>query len=154
MATSQYRVDLAAQMADCDANYLKIMKLLPNLRHRSRIEFNLPSTGCEPIKVTAEVIDEAKYTSTVTIRQHESVLPWIPSSCMTIRVYHDARAAEVVSFQHQRHFKPRYTLPNKQAFQRDEKAQLNRFLGEWLSHCLEHGLTSLDMLQLNSEKCD
>jgi uncharacterized protein YqiB (DUF1249 family) len=35
--------------------------------------------------------------------------------------------------------KPRYQYPNASMYQRDEKAQQNRYLGEWLSLCLSHG---------------
>ena len=58
---------------------------------------------------------------------------------ITVRLYHDARAAEVVEFQNERHFKPVYNYPNGEMRQRDEKVQLNRFLSEYLSTCLAHG---------------
>lgn len=161
MTKSQYRVDLAAQMADCDSNYLKIMKLFPNLYSRDnaedsrdRLDFYLPAADGNPIPVNIDVIEKAKYTSTVAVYQGNTQLPWMPPSHMTIRIYHDARTAELVSFQQQRHFKPRYTIPNEQSFHRDEKAQLNRFLGEWLSHCLEYGFANVEALYPNHEKCD
>jgi uncharacterized protein YqiB (DUF1249 family) len=55
-------------------------------------------------------------------------------------VYHDARMAEVVTFAHLRRVFPHYDYPNPAMHQPDEKAQWNRFLGEWLSHCLRHGV--------------
>ena len=56
-----------------------------------------------------------------------------------MQVYHDARMAEVVSAEHARRFRGIYPYPNAAMHQPDEKAQLNLFLGEWLSHCLACG---------------
>ena len=54
-------------------------------------------------------------------------------------MYHDARMAEVVSAEHARRLRSIYPYPNEAMHQPDEKAQLNLFLGEWLSHCLACG---------------
>ncbi|EMP84373.1 hypothetical protein VC116063_002770 [Vibrio cholerae O1 str. 116063] len=35
----------------------------------------------------------------------------------------------------------RYDYPNENMVQPDEKAQLNRFLGDWLTFCLKHGIS-------------
>jgi uncharacterized protein len=56
-----------------------------------------------------------------------------------VRLYHDANLAEVVKCQRYRQFAPRYEYPNIDMHQIDEKAQMNRFLGELLAHCLAHG---------------
>ncbi|MBT8146491.1 MAG: DUF1249 domain-containing protein, partial [Gammaproteobacteria bacterium] len=58
---------------------------------------------------------------------------------MQVRVYHDACTAEVMSYQNHRNFQPHYSQPNPLMYQRDEKIQVNRFLGEWLTHCLRAG---------------
>jgi len=34
---------------------------------------------------------------------------------------------------------PRYTYPNDNMYQEDEKLQQNRFLSDWLEHCLQNG---------------
>ena len=59
---------------------------------------------------------------------------------LTVRLYHDARSAEVVEYQRARHFNAVYDYPNRDMRQPDEKAQVNRFLGEFLSVCLKHGV--------------
>ena len=56
-----------------------------------------------------------------------------------VRLYHDAKMAEVVSFQGCAAFLPEYFYPNKNMLQPDEKKQRNIFLGEWLSYCLAFG---------------
>lgn len=58
---------------------------------------------------------------------------------MTIRLYHDARMAEVLSSQDVRQIKPRYDYPNTKMHQQDEKQQINQFLNEWLQLCLSLG---------------
>ena len=56
-----------------------------------------------------------------------------------VRIYHDATLAEVIAWQGQRRFKPIHEYPNPKMYQRDEKAQLNAFLGDLLGFCLEKG---------------
>ena len=57
---------------------------------------------------------------------------------MRIRMYHDAKSAEVVEYQHQNRFHGSYEVPNRRMRQRDEKAQLNQFR-EYLRYCLAVG---------------
>lgn len=66
-------------------------------------------------------------------------------SRMSIRLYHDARMAEVISSQDVFQVKPRYDYPNKNMHQQDEKQQINQFLNEWLHLCLEHGQVNLTL---------
>jgi len=64
---------------------------------------------------------------------------------MSIRLYHDARMAEVISSQDIRQVKPRYDYPNKHMHQQDEKQQINQFLNEWLHLCLTHGQVNVEL---------
>jgi hypothetical protein len=52
---------------------------------------------------------------------------------------------EVGMFQSHRQIAPRYQYPNDRMFQQDEKSQQNRFLADWLEHCLQNGRSSLDL---------
>jgi ADP-ribose pyrophosphatase len=85
-----------------------------------------------------EVIVNCPYTTTLRVCQEHS-LPWLPVPQLEVQVYHDARMAEVISAEHARRFRSIYPYPNVFMHQPDEKAQLNVFLGEWLSHCLALG---------------
>ncbi|MCZ6710736.1 MAG: DUF1249 domain-containing protein, partial [Gammaproteobacteria bacterium] len=60
---------------------------------------------------------------------------------LKVRLYHDARSAEVVEYQREGHFRAVYDYPNRDMRLPDEKAQVNRFLGEFLSMCLTHGVS-------------
>lgn len=138
MARYTYRVDLPAEQAECEANYARIMRLLkPAVADR---EVGLPDGRTLRLRVT----ERGPYTTTLAVapeaaeqRQH-----WVMGPELTVRVYHDARMAEVVACDRQRRLAARYHYPNRQMFQPDEKSQWNRFLGEWLSHCLQHGHTA------------
>jgi uncharacterized protein YqiB (DUF1249 family) len=46
---------------------------------------------------------------------------------------------EVGVFQSHRRIAARYAYPNTRMYQQDEKSQQNRFLAEWLEHCLHNG---------------
>ncbi len=60
----------------------------------------------------------------------------VPDLRLEIRLYHDARLAEVVSYQGHGRFLALYPMPNRQMYQAHEKQQVNGFLHEWLRHCL------------------
>ena len=138
----RYRVDLPLQIAECDANYLRLWRLFPRLREEDARVFELPQ-GPQQTLVVFTVIERGPYTTLVELRQspgspwHEE--PWLIEPRMRVRLYHDARSAEVVEFQGVRQFRPRYDYPNARMHQPDEKAQVNRFLSEFLAVCLAEG---------------
>ena len=93
-------------------------------------------------EVRLAVLERSPYTTLVRLSQQPEV-PWSHKASLTIRLYHDARSAEVVEYQGRRHFlKAVYDYPNVDMRQPDEKAQINRFLGEYLSLCLAHGVAA------------
>ncbi|QKZ02756.1 MULTISPECIES: DUF1249 domain-containing protein [Pseudomonas] len=135
----RYRVDLVGLQAACEANYARLMRLLPNMRHEQHSRKVAMTQGEQMLGVlTLEVVLACPYTTTLRVRQEHS-LPWLPVPQLEVQVYHDARMAEVVSAEHARRFRSVYPYPNASMHQPDEKAQLNLFLGEWLSHCLACG---------------
>ncbi|AIR88328.1 DUF1249 domain-containing protein [Pseudomonas cremoricolorata] len=138
-ARERYRVDLVGLQAACEANYARLMRLLPEMRS-SQSERRIGMTqGDQALGVLAlEVLQACPYTTTLRVRQEHSLL-WLPVPQMEVQVYHDARMAEVVSAEHARRLRSIYPYPNEAMHQPDEKAQLNLFLGEWLSHCLAWG---------------
>jgi uncharacterized protein YqiB (DUF1249 family) len=153
-----YSIDLSAQMAVCDANFIRILQLLPNLRQGLKREINFSNelglnaaSSHGNFLTTIEVIESFKYTSTIRIvTSSEKLDPgsghdkasFYQAPEMLIRMYHDAKTAEVISYQQARYFKARYPLPNERMYQADEKEQINFFLSEWLSFCLREGLCS------------
>lgn len=135
----RYRVDLLELQAACEANYMRLMRLLPDMRLHPDTRRIAMSQGDRLLGVLAlKVVESCPYTTTVQISQQDC-LPWLPVPQMEVRVYHDARMAEVVSAENARRFRGIYSYPNAQMHQPDEKNQLNLFLGEWLGHCLACG---------------
>lgn len=135
----RYRVDLAGLQAACEANYARLIRLLPDMRTTQSSRSIGMTQGDQMLGVLVlDVVLACPYTTTLRIRQEHS-LPWLPVPVMEVQVYHDARMAEVVSAEHARRLRSIYPYPNAAMHQPDEKAQLNLFLGEWLSHCLACG---------------
>ncbi len=154
MKTSQYRIDLVRQMADCDANFIRLLKLMPELESFRERHFQLvndlpeqyvrdfalsSSQSDEEQKVRISVLEVFRYTSTLSIQQLTQVSDWIDPPGILVRVYHDASTAEAVAYQGHRAFLAKYAIPNPTMYHQDEKRQINEFLGEWLSLCLQAG---------------
>lgn len=135
----RYRVDLVELQAACEANYARLLRLLPDMRVSSGERRVALSQGDMLLGVLViRVLETCPYTTTVQVSQEHS-LPWLPVPRLEVRVYHDARMAEVVSAENARRLRSIYAYPNAAMHQPDEKTQLNLFLGEWLSHCLACG---------------
>jgi uncharacterized protein YqiB (DUF1249 family) len=134
-------MDLPAHMAECDANYLRLAKLFPDLKVQDAAAIGVDIHGTR-LEVRLEVVERSPYTTLVVLSQHPEI-PWSHKASLTIRLYHDARSAEVVEYQGRRHFlRAAYDYPNRDMRHPDEKAQINRFLGEYLALCLTHGVAA------------
>ncbi|MDE0450652.1 MAG: DUF1249 domain-containing protein [Gammaproteobacteria bacterium] len=153
----RYSIDLNAHMAVCEANYARLMRLMHMLDDRDRSAFAMTLGEIEP-HVTLRVVARYKYTTEVELTQHharegvseegvseenvsEEVLETAPETTLSVRMYHDAKCAEVIAFQDQRAFRAVYGYPNRQMRHPDEKVQVNRFLGEFLHMCITHGIS-------------
>ena len=168
MPEARYSIDLIRQMAVCDANYIRLLKLLPRLAASlksscaaiaagecSKSGFTEPTQvlvghgrkfciadmedSQEQVTVEISILEAFRYTTTLEIVQHPGLQTWMTNPSMLVRAYHDANTAEVISYQGHRNFKPRYPQPNPKMYHADEKMQVNQFLGEWLSHCMREG---------------
>ncbi|OMH38328.1 DUF1249 domain-containing protein [Motiliproteus sp. MSK22-1] len=156
----KYVPDLSRQMASCEANYLRLIKLMPDMdkcderffhvlwhHHRATVELSVEERFAytTTIKVQQRYDrlehDESSQSSASDSEQNYSQHAWINMPALIVRIYHDARMAEVIC-QQRRQLKGCYPYPNKQMHHPDEKAQLNQYLGEWLTQCLAHGHSS------------
>ncbi|MGJ8515571.1 DUF1249 domain-containing protein [Carnimonas bestiolae] len=138
-AKRAYVTDLKSLQAECASNFLRLSRLIGGRAEGERIDIALGesdrSFGC----LHVEVEEQAPYTTRLNVTQSGMLEALVDSPRMRVHLYHDVRMAEVVDFQRKRHFQGRYRYPNAHMHQPDEKLQLNRFLGEWLDHALEHG---------------
>lgn len=143
----RYKVDLPLQMAECEANYARLKKLLAlsqarDLPQLSEHEFRfIVARGEQNWLHVLTIIERSPYTTTLELSRtavgFDSV--WLDMPKLSLRMYHDAKLAEVLAWQGHKRLRPRYDYPNQAMYQSDEKYQLNRFLGEWLKVCIEHG---------------
>lgn len=147
----RYRVDLPGQLAVCEANYLRLLKLTPDLPCCDQWRFTV-SLAENSRRIDISVLERARYTTTLELAaEHPMPEGSVVHVCgfmsprLKVRLYHDARMAEVIAWEEHRQLQPRYDYPNRQMYQSDEKAQMNQFLGEWLSYCLEQGYASEDV---------
>lgn len=124
--------------AECEVNFRRLEKLLCGFDADCEIEVGIPLPNGRADVLSLRVIERSPYTAVVQMSQRAPV--WGGRSAqMQVRVYLDARMAEVIAYQNVRYFRARYDYPNPRMFARDEKWQLNRLLGEWLSVCLAEG---------------
>lgn len=135
----RYKVDLPLQMAECEANYVRLSKLVER-NAADEIRFMVTSAGQQWLHLL-KVTERSPYTTTLELSRTAVGLTsqWLSMPKLTLRMYHDARLAEVLAWEGHKRLRPRYDYPNQSMYQSDEKYQLNRFLGEWLSLCLVQG---------------
>ena len=139
--SQRYRIDLPSHMAECDVNYHRIQKLFPGMRLEDKKSFEILFSE-QAYRVTLEVLDRGPYTTTIRIKQSEKTDRWVVIPTISVRVYHDAKSAEVIRVGNQEVFHGVYEYPNRNMRQPDEKEQINKFLGEVLLLCVENGIGS------------
>ena len=136
----RYVPDLIADMAECDANYIRLLKVFPTLKEIEHIEFGVQGTTEDGVVVSILIEERCPYTTMLAVNvDTKQEQPWVKWPSLKVRMYHDLKTAEVISFERHRRFKYRYQTPNRNLFQADEKSQINRFFGELLTFCIHHG---------------
>jgi len=140
----KYKPQLSTLMNLCDVNYMLLIKLLADKEQAGEERQFFISDFLSYAVVVNEV---TRYTTLVTISQNTvemgEKLSYLFKPTMMIRLYHDARMAEVITSQNVRQVKPRYDYPNSKMHLPDEKQQINMFLKEWLQLCHELGQVKL-----------
>ena len=140
MIKRRYVPNLISDMAECDSNYMRLLKLFPDMRSEEIREFGLRGHTEDGSVVTIRILERCPYTTMLKVHvESDDNKPWIRWPTIEIRMYHDVRTAEVTQFERVRNIRYRYEVPNDGMFQPDEKAQINRFLGELLTFCIAHG---------------
>jgi len=166
MQSKKYHPKLSTLMSLCEINYMLLMRLLANNdediigKERNFFISDFLAYNIKTLEIT-------RYTSLISICQEmpnankedvehfknldkknkKDLLSSILHPKMTIRLYHDARMAEVISNQDIRQVKPRYDYPNNKMHLPDEKEQINIFLKAWLQLCLKLGQVNLSLFE-------
>ena len=134
-----YSIDLPTHMAECDVNYHKLQKLFQNMRLEDECLLRILFSE-RVFNISLAVQDRGPYTTTVRISQIAETDDWVLIPNIAVRVYHDAKSAEVIKVGNQKVFHGVYEYPNRKMRQPDEKEQINKFFGEVLSLCIENGI--------------
>ena len=135
-----FKLDLTELHAICDANYARLWRLFPDYENCNSRDLLVGSA-----KVRLTVAERCRYTTIFRIHQQRAESRWLGLLRVEVRAYHDARMLEVGMFQAHRRVAARYEYPNDKMFAQDEKYQQNRFLADWLEHCLHNGRVALDV---------
>ncbi len=144
----KYQPNLVSLMTLCANNYMLLLKVLAD---KSQLNEQRCFFISDTLSYTVTINEVTRYTSLITIEQNSvnaslsKEIAHLLRPKMTIRLYHDARMAEVISSQGIRQVKPRYDYPNNKMHQQDEKQQINQFLNEWLHLCLEMGQVKVEL---------
>ncbi len=131
-------------MAECSANYMRLRKLFPALAQEDCRCVGLRAGAVDVVArgdvVVMTVLERTRYTTLLAIASRSVDRPrWWHDPVMQVRLYHDARLAEVVAWDRELRVYPKNGYPNERMLQPDEKYQWNRHLGEWLANCIAHG---------------
>ena len=135
-----FKLDLTELHAVCEANYARLLRLFPDYESNNSRQLLVGSAS-----VRLEVVERCRYTTIFHLHQQHADSRWLGRLRVEVRAYHDASMMEVGSFQSHRRIEARYQYPNDKMFQQDEKYQQNRFLADWLEHCLQNGRTAVEL---------
>jgi len=144
-----YVPDLVADLAQCDANYYRLLRIFPEIDECDAKKIGFEADRYEKATVDFLVTERCPFTITLDLRieifPEHRIIKW-PN--LQFRIYKDTKSAEVISFEQHRKFEYRYPLFNENLFQPDEKSQANRYLGELLEHFMKRGY-SLNHLEFS-----
>ena len=135
----KYVPHLPSILATCENNYVCMLKLLPDC---DTLDLSYHFDVSNKLKYRIQIIDSSRYTSTIEMSQLSANTPMFLQPKMRIRLYHDAKVAEVLAAQRTSQLKAVYEYPNLNMHQRNEKFMVNVFLAEWLHFCLTQRVTS------------
>ena len=129
--------DLGDLMAIYECNYIRLRQLLPQLATMdatavSRID------GMLDLHLTVD--ERNRYTTTLTLTyRFEDEQGCFPAPDIQVRIYHDARLAEVLRCGRLRGHRDASYDSSRRDYTLDAKWRINRFLQKWLGYCLRQG---------------
>ena len=134
--------DLADLIDLYESNYVRLMRLAPEL---DSMQGAVVSRVAGALDLFLMVEERFKYTTSIVLTyrfEHDEGMDLEPRA--RIHIYHDVRAAEVVSHSRRRRSKPflgwrRGYMPEVQ-----RRWTMNRFLNKWLRFCAHQGHIFLD----------
>ncbi|WP_028774868.1 DUF1249 domain-containing protein [Shewanella waksmanii] len=124
----KYRVDVNRFLALCSRNYFNILAWLP-------AEVMPGDAWCvagDFGQLDVRLLENTQYTQLIELSRSVADNEFIETPKVTVRIYHDAKLAEVLTSRQIYRLRPVYDYPNVRMYHRDEKYQVNAFLEELL----------------------
>lgn len=97
----------------------------------------------EAMPISVKVCERHKYMTIIELNQQLAEDHKIPDMLLRLRLYFDARVAEVIGYQGIERIPARYQFKLERGDLRDEKMQVNLLLNEFLNHIVNKGYRSL-----------
>jgi len=135
----RYRQNLPAFMTLCEQNYFRIMRLMPKDEVIGTTKQIAVGSFCYQL----EIKTSSRFTTEVCFKQTQGDVMGFVSPQLMVRIYHDARVAEVFCLDYVNRVRPSYHYPNPHMRHKDEKYQINAFLFDWLDFCISHGRSTM-----------
>jgi uncharacterized protein YqiB (DUF1249 family) len=144
------RRDLPALIDLYEGNYLRVMRLLPEL---DSLEGTLVSRVAGALDLYVTIEERFKYTTTLLLTYRFVDDPDIslePNA--RICVYHDVRAADLVSHCRRKRTRTVHKWLRGRMPELDHRWEMNRFLYKWLKFCSNQGHIFLNCTTRPAEK--
>ena len=136
----------------CESNYRKLFRLIPDLLSIERTATGF-STNKPDLHLT--IIEHAPYTLTVQLSHCFNIkLSEFLEPAVKIRVYLDAKSAEVIRDHARTDVSKVFSNPGLVTEIMDYKWTLNYFLDTWLNHCLRTDYHFVAEEELFAEELD
>ncbi|WOT04628.1 DUF1249 domain-containing protein [Shewanella youngdeokensis] len=120
----KYKPNVSRYLAVCSRNYMHIQRWL-TLEPCAGTHWQVEG---EFGRLDVRLLENTKYTQLVEISRCTGAHAFVSRPIVSVRVYHDAKLAEVLTSQQIYQLRPVYDYPNMHMHQRDEKYQVNAFL--------------------------
>ena len=129
--------DLGELMSIYECNYIRLRQLIPDL---AAVGGGALSQTAGALDLHLSISERNRYTTTLTLTyEFADELGSFPAPDIQIRIYHDARLAEVISCGRRRGQRDAPYDSWRRDYTLDAKWRINRFLQKWLGYCLRQG---------------
>lgn len=124
-------------MSIYECNYIRLRQLIPDL---AAVGAGARSQAPGALDLHLSIGERNRYTTTLTLTyRFEDSEGEFPAPDIQVRIYHDARLAEVVSCGRRRGRRNEVYDSWRRDYTLDAKWRINRFLQKWLGYCLRQG---------------
>lgn len=131
------RGDFVSLMTLYESNYVRLRRLVPHIADLAGEQISTVANDC-PLFLRLE--ERGRYTTTFTLTYlFDTPAGQIADPDLQVRVYHDARLAEVLSCARWHRHQVLATIKNHLYCQLGDRWLRNVMLNKWLDYCVERG---------------